>query len=348
MRRKTKRLIIVLSGVAVLVAAAAVTVFVWKPWEPVYVASPDSYQHTIGRGNLPGNDLVAEEGDWIYSVNKAGDGNIYRKSKDGTKNELIVDDMGWSGVTSANLQIWDGWLYFKHFGKDCVARVRLDGSKKEMLSSTEQLGSFWKLSIVDGVIYAADRIDYGLYRMDLDGKNLKILVRESAPDYFIEGKWIYYQYIPGSSAIREGGIYKRAIDGMEDQLCSQHMGEEYARLFVADGWLYYIDSDFYLCKQPTDDGEKIQMLDEKTEGLSYIDGYLYFTFSGGIGINRMRLDGTELIQILDGEGILYPQYADGWIYYYLYEKGNSLLGTDNEMYRIREDGTDNQKVTFIP
>jgi hypothetical protein len=62
----------------------------------------------------------------------------------------------------------------------------------------------------------------------------------------------------------------------------------------------------------------------------------------------MRLDGTELTEILDGEGILYPQYADGWVYYYLREEGNSLLGADDEMYRIREDGTGLEKVTFIP
>ncbi len=55
-------------------------------------------------------------------------------------------------------------------------------------------------------------------------------------------------------------------------------------------------------------------------------------------------------KILFGDiGIRIIEYADDWLYYSKRENENSsLLGFDDEIYRVRVDGTENQKVSYSP
>jgi hypothetical protein len=352
-----KKIVLTISGI-VLAAVAALALFLWKPWEGTQgndVDTPGYYQSTIGRGNLARNDLVAEEGDWIYYVNKCGDGNIYRISKDGATNELVADNIGDNGRIGFNFQIWDGWLYYCNLNDECISRIRLDGSKREnlpMIFAGTKVNAYTSICVVNEYIFAIDVINDGFYKMNMDGSNVELVIADDIRNYYIYDESIYYTYDYSSlsSEKYEDGIYRMKLDGSEKRKINNIESLRLSPIYVLDGWIYFLDAESYLCRYNLDSNQ-ITILDEKrTGGVNYYNDFILYPSvdnDGAHGIYRMFLDGTEKELIYRDWGVN-PQFVDDWVYYYKIEESNSLDGLQDELYRVRIDGTGGEKVTFSP
>ncbi len=349
---RNKKLVLILSGV-VLATVVIVALFMWKPWDgssEIDAVTEGYYQSTIGRGNLPGNDLVAEEGDWIYYRNAGGDGNIYRISKDGSKNELIVGDLGNPELRDVSLQIWDGWLYYHNYNKRCVSRVKLNGSSAEnlpMMMLNASISSYNHIGIYNEYIYAIDFINNGFYRTDINGENAQLILTDSVLSYEIIGEYLYYTLYTTSDD-SDNGVYRIRHDGTSKTKLSNNYS--ISRFFESGGYLYYInrtDGKPYKLNIATNEDAKI--LDEKVWGLHVVDDWIYYSLSSnlcGENIYRMRMDGSENSLVFNETGITGIEYAVGWLYYLKREEGDSDFGFDDKLYRVRADGTNPQMVTF--
>lgn len=337
-----KKLIIILSGV-VVIAAALAAAFLFGPLKGLISSGSETKS---GRGNISGNDLVVQDGEWIYYINKNGDWDIYKIHTDGTQNEKILENNDRSQYGGRCLQIWDGWLYYISHSEDCIYRVRLDGTGKKNISD----GYYSKFSIVDGYVYAISE-GYVLYQMKTDGTNEKIMIDDNVSAYCVSDGWIYYAnevmsmgYYPDNY---EKGIYKVKLDGSQkEKICDDYT---MAPISVIDGWIYYINDfdEYKLYRIKTDGSERTKLVDEKLWSNIVVGDWMYYTLvpSDNNGIFRIRLDGSEQTKICDEPEASYINYAGGW-FYYLKEVGDEFFSTDNNLYRVRIDGADKQQVTF--
>jgi hypothetical protein len=343
--RNTK-LILGLAAVVLFLAGVA-AVLVWRPWADEtesYVAEPGYYQKTIGRENLQRNTSVVQDGDWTYYVDRNGDGNIYKIHKGETTSELVAK----VGVTAVPiyLQLWDGWLYYHNEDKDGISRVRLDGSNKEdltMMLGDTSIKIHMNLSIVDGTIYGMDSLQGSLYKMDLDGSNVQVLVMQDVMAYSVYNDWVFYCYEWGK---REQGIFKMRLDGSD----RQRVGESYDhKMIVDDSWIYYKNGagDKFLYRVRDNGEDKALILNQKDPSFVVVDDWVYTGSLSG-EFFRVRLDGSEASQIADVDGgVTDLQYAGGWLYYFKREEGSLIPGPDDEMYRMRLDGTGEERVTPV-
>ena len=149
------------------------------------------------------------------------------------------------------------------------------------------------------------------------------------------GEWIYY------SNFSDGGkLYKIKVDGTSKTKLTD---EKLFYINVIGDWIYYQSSslspeyDFGFYKIKTDGSQKCKILNERIGLMDIVGEWVYYSIAGESGnhwIYKMRLDGTENTQILDGK-FIYNIYVIGdWIFY------STLDGT----YKIKLDGTENTKV----
>jgi hypothetical protein len=344
-------LILGLAAVVLFLAGVAV-VLVWRPWAneaEAYVAEPGYYQRTIGRGNLPRNELVAEEGDWVYCFSRYGFGNIYKVHKSGSPKELFVSHERGVGT---GLQIWDGWLYYGHFSEGCISRIRLDGTKQENLTVDTPYKSIFNtypnsnISIVDGHLYATDTAfnEEGLYKMDLDGNNMQKLINKPIWSYLIYDDWVFYVYDTiGDRTDVEPGIYKMKLNGAEWQ---KIFDENAGRFSVMDGWLYFINQDNgYLYRISLDGSDQTTVIPQKVMAFIVVDDWIYYSIYSDkeeYGIYRIKTDSSEPELVLNEPWIISVEYAAGWLYYRQELDKNQ---SSPELYRVRTDGTGKEKAT---
>jgi len=296
------------------------------------------------RGNTVGNfmqaGLVAQEGEWIYYVIQNNSGNIYRIRTDGTGKQKLTD------AKCANLNIWNGWIYYCNSTERCVSKIKINGKGKKNLPNTE---AYSNISIVNGCIYYINLFyGYELYKMDLDGSNKQQISDEAVYAYCVSDGWIYYTpaaYITKANkeTDEDNCMYKMKLDGSQKEKISDDFT---VYLYVMNDWIYYnnFEDDYKMYKIKTDGSERTKICDEKILGPMIMEDWIYYAVENASdsGLYKMRLDGTERTKIFNEMGLYGLNYAGGWFYYLT--KNGERMKFDDPFYRIRIDGTEKQLV----
>jgi hypothetical protein len=201
-------------------------------------------------------------------------------------------------------------------------------------------------------IYAIDAIDDGLYKMNMDGSKIELLISEDIMNYYIHDECVYYTYDYSSytSEKYDDGIYVMKLDGTGSYRLDIKKPLRFTPIYINSDWIYYLDTESCLYWHNIKNDKSVMLDDKKTGGVNYYNNFILFPSidnDGNRGIYRMHLDGSEKTLIYQ-DWAVNPQYADGWVYYYRHEENNSLDGLQDEQYRVRIDGTGGEKVTFSP
>ncbi|MCL2433043.1 MAG: DUF5050 domain-containing protein, partial [Clostridia bacterium] len=147
--------------------------------------------------------------------------------------------------------------------------------------------------------------------------------------FHIVDDWVYYYQKSGLDCDL---IRKVKIDGTQAQdLCcvtSNHFN-------VVGDWIYYCESingKNGLHRIKTDGTGKQKLIEGDCFRFCATDEWVFYRLSGEYELKRMKSGGTE-ISLLSDDAANSINYSDGWVYY-----------SCNNIYRIRVDGSDKQKL----
>jgi hypothetical protein len=157
------------------------------------------------------------EGDWIYTnVINPSEGKVqfYRVKVDGSARNLILDEQ------ASRFSIENGWVYYigwvPNEGYKEVCKIRPDGTQKTVILRTNTDGfGLYSLNVSEGYIYftsdnqSADLGYIGIYKMNIDGTDVRKLTNTWCKHLCIVGEWIYFD---GESEF-ERNTMKIKVDG---------------------------------------------------------------------------------------------------------------------------------------
>jgi len=279
-------------------------------------------------GNTPCNILntgfAAMDDNWVYFSDDTG---LFKMKKDNTQKVKVCDDR------ATYLNVSGDYIYFNSYDKGEIFRAKTDGTGREKISDDD--GSY--ISISGDSIYYINRdfrnenLVRGLYSMDIDGNNKKILDRGIVSSAAVMGRWIYY--------LKDNRLFRIKDDGTGKNLVSS---DHIMDMGIYDGWIYYntysLGRDLSLCKIKPDGSGKTKIA-SNIGNFNIYGGWIYYslTFSNSQSwaFYKMKTDGTENTRLVD----VAPSnisILDDFIYYY--------DNQDKKFYRIKTDGTGKEKM----
>lgn len=266
--------------------------------------------------NIANGGMLMKQKDWIYYGLKDG---LYKCKEDGTQKEKLFSIDNGGGIF--NINVIDEWIYFGGWG---IFRIKTDGTGYEQIAPENIRGG---THFIGNEVYKGNE-----YRMKIDGSDIEqIYDKNSAYGHtlnIVDG-WIYFY---DTDSEKNDGIYKMKLDGSDLEKIFDGRSDN---MIVDDEWVYFAnkkDHD-YLYKMKTD-GTDVQLLEDSSVNyLNVTDNWIYY--SGENGLSKMKTDGSDS-QVLTDSVASSLHTAGEWIYYYLWN------GTEDSLYRIRTDGTENQ------
>lgn len=153
-----------------------------------------------------------------YSYQEKGQGFLESMSLDGSGEELIAN------VKARQMVIDNEYIYYLDFDKDELSRLKLEDGSIESLSD-KRIFNYVKDN--DYIFYTLKEEQEkgffeskGLYRVDIDGKNLKVFDNESYLDYglCLTEEWVFYNVLHGTEPY---GLKRVSKDG--SQLINMNM-----------------------------------------------------------------------------------------------------------------------------
>lgn len=335
-------------SVIILIICTMLTCSACMTGETISEPSNTTEVNTFGNtsGNHANGAFVAVQGDWVYiilenyldsstrivskrslddteetywfntaagSLNVVGDELFYidNASREVYKSQTDGKKrMGTSIESGSDFQVVGDWVYYLSFDDGSLFKARTDGKRKKRIMKDYSYNRYF---YVDGnrIFYTTAWVSddpMGLYSVGTNGKGKTALISEQAVRCFVVDKdWIYYVLVSPDSQIT--GIWKMRKDGSEKTKISEDVGTttgDGGKINIADGWIYYCN-----------------IFDD-------------------IGIHKIRTDGTERTKLNDDitDNLC---LAGDWIYYRVVVDSQQPKG---DLYRVRKDGTDRQKVTI--
>ena len=153
-----------------------------------------------------------------YSYQEKGQGFLESMNLDGSGKELIAN------VKARQMVIDNEYIYYLDFDKDELSRLKLEDGSIESLSD-KRIFNYVKDN--DYIFYTLKEEQEkgffeskGLYRVDIDGKNLKVFDNESYLDYglCLTEEWVFYNVLHGTEPY---GLKRVSKDG--SQLINMNM-----------------------------------------------------------------------------------------------------------------------------
>ncbi|MGB7594975.1 MAG: DUF5050 domain-containing protein [Erysipelotrichaceae bacterium] len=254
--------------------------------------SPDPSGANIVAGTYA-SGTFAQVGDWIYYGLGAG---IYKVHPDGTSKTKI------SSIHGISICIVGNYIYFVNPERFyTIYRMNLDGTDPRLVKATPS-GSFY---IKDGWIYGNGYEGYGMYKMKVDGTEIKGFDGFNSITTIV-GDMIYGSHC-GEVCV---GLFKIKLDGTG--LFDYKVGENYIdSVNVVEDWIYYIDN-------PISNGSTNTPVSK---------------------LIKINISGTESIVVNDKVDSNYRLYGiyEGWMYL----KGTSAT---EALVRMSMDGSQRQVV----
>lgn len=229
----------------------------------VYINADENYVYYVRANNTKENNVGA----FVMFFNTG----VYRINRNGSNLKAISGDPG------AYLTLKGNTLYFQRYNVDSglyLYQYQIDGTAERLLYKdavvpaivkdnslfyvgksedtninimdlssftyhTAFEGSFAYPIFLDNYIYYIDMVDgYHLYRMNQDGSNPTLLVKERCSTYNITntGKYLYYQIDDGTNS----GICRLSLETFEAETL---MAGNYKQINVTDNYVFFKDFD---------------------------------------------------------------------------------------------------------
>ena len=285
--------------------------------------------------NISNSGLVARQGDWLYYIDVAPRGNLYKMRYDKTGNTLLYE----GAVNSIN--VVGDWVYFQNYNVISISgsivtvesnlyKVKTDGSELTDMKCKIQINS--GLLVVGDWMYFTSNADdpniMKIYKMRTDGTEKIKLSDERCSIFQVEGDWIYYS----ANAM----IFKMKTDGSENTKLLDNESNQ----FIVDGSFIYYNN--------TSDGRRIYRIDTSGAGKTKItedssgsfnisDGYIYFSDLADLkALSKVNINGGNKTRI-DRDAAYYIAIFDDMIYYFIFDQ-------HVPMNRIPTDGSKAREV----
>jgi hypothetical protein len=243
-------------------------------------------------GNIVNNGLAVEDENFIYYVNRIGD--IYGTST------------------------------------DCLYRIKKNRNEKELsnLNFNTRLieDRVWNLYIVDNWIYYSNWINpfkHGIYRVDIDGKNRRLIANEPVSNMVVRGNWIYYIRMTNYHSVEKNNIYKISIDGSCRIQLTQDAAEDMA---ISGDWIYYVNKmDKYKPYRVKIDGsERQKICDDETLFMTvYKDTIYYSNYEDECKLYKIHMGSNEKTKLIDDKVSFFNVFENK--IYYVNELDNGAL-----------------------
>ena len=210
-------------------------------------------------------------------------------------------------------------------------------------STVEVFSSGGFIAQKDDWLFYSNYNDGGkLYKFNMNNHEHIKVNNDQSSDISIVGDWIYY--------LSGNNIYRIKSDGSERTLL-QERGHEF---LIANGWIYYI-SNYDIHKFRTDGTGHQKITDSASDGpaahsiliadgwLYYMEGYQHADGWHTTSINKVSLDGDEILEVVNLKGFPRDFYiVNDWIYYIDVDWGN-----DTTIYKAKTDGSQYTEVKEI-
>lgn len=251
----------------------------------------------------------------------------------------------------SDLQIVGNNVYFiaGELNEPDIYRINTDGSGKIALSEHKgEEDKIWQIIVCGDFIYY--KKNHGLYKMKLDGSNrVKILDSEDIYELIsVEGNKIYFTIWDD--------LYSVNIDGTNCKKLTSK-GDNY---IVSNGFVYYTDyislKETIIKKLSLDTGTEtiLKKFVHPNNGvfgiidqMNVYGEWIYYNDNLNNQIRKMKIDGTNdtaILNLTNIEGnITAIHIADDWLFYET-EKSYSWVSCKRQLYKVKTDGSLNQKV----
>lgn len=253
----------------------------------LYKIKNDGTQKTKLIDDRASNINVA--GDWIYYINYYYYDRMYKVKADGSERTEVNLD------STYFIMIKGDWIYYVSMGVDIsgsdyqLRKMKLDGSgQANLVEINPNKTSFAYINITDDSIYFVLRSDLNwLFKTDLEGKDIKIVNKESTHLVYIEQDWIYY--VNGSDDYK---LYKMKTDGSNKTKLTEVPVVSYN---IKNDWIYYNKAGDArkLCKMKLDGSEDTEIAEIRIQAFCIVGDWIYYSVDKYGTTYRVKLDGTN-------------------------------------------------------
>ncbi|MEQ8174785.1 MAG: DUF5050 domain-containing protein [Syntrophomonadaceae bacterium] len=252
------------------------------------------------------------------------------------------------GNTIGNLNNWGiacqkgDWIYYGTTnGK--LYRCNMDGGSQQLIFNDPSFGWIHGINVADNWVFFKRANNGPLYRIDTDGKNLKMIDGTNRVSLLLTYKdWIYFVSNPSSVTYT---LCRAALDGNNLQVLDKldGGGQGYQGIQIIDQWVYFsigqMEKPNKLYRMRLDGSSKSEIEGLQPSQFSIAEDWLYTGSYGGI--YRTNIESKVQEKLCDAELVVFLNPSDGWIYYCNTNERNLA---DTGVYRMRLDGTAQEKV----
>jgi putative cell wall-binding protein len=300
------------------------------------------YTHGNTSGNLTNGGSVVSDGQYIYYNNSSDGYKLYKHKLDGSSKSKVSDSICHS------LNIVGDWIYYSGaMGDTGIYKMKKDGSGKIRIVNSQNMG----ISVVNDWIYYLERDSSDpekriLYKIKTDGTS-KTKINFGTEDSFIcldvndvvvIEDWVYLSLLNKAEHVNQ--LCRIKTDGSTVQKVLSSSPRFFS---IEDGWIYYYDKTYQKINKAKVDGSTEKVLYTIPYSNYYLcsinvsNGYVYFTndtqseSTDELGIYKMKTDGSELVQLLNGWA-RFLNTASDWIYFQA--SGSYTLTYPNVEFKI--------------
>lgn len=299
-KKKSKRLILGIGALVILIVLGIVSVFVFHRTEKV----PKNPAGTVGNtaGNLNNGGYFCESNGYVYFANAFDDGTLYRMTVDEGNIEKI------SGAKASNILVAGDYIYYFQLGVS--GATGLGGVRTPHSFNRCHTNGKKAVSIVRSVVTKGQLVGDTLFLQGAgdDGSYLFAIGTNREDEHTIA------EYVINPAAVAYDNIYFVNTTGDNYYLkCMNTKTEAVSDVLAVNMWdpifigdyIYYIDmeSDCTLRRYSVSN-QTIEILTKKKVQFfnATANGYIYFQTSGKeAGLYCMNTDGGNLFQIAEGQ-----------------------------------------------
>lgn len=272
-----------------------------RPSPSVLPSATPQLTHEFGNAwcNYANSSSVALVGDKLFMLFSD---RIYQVFKDSSKKIYKYPGVGYNRLD--HLSFSQNYFYFTNLNDDTqrVYRMSMDGKQVTKLYEVKADGIV-NMMVIDSWIYVLTN-DLDIVRLKSDRTQKTVLLYGKAMSFATDGNWIYY------TDQNNKDIYKMRMDGTEEEkvatLFNSNSNMQMEHIMVAGDWIYYLCSDrvdkYAFGKVKTDGTQKKNYSNSKIYSANVCGDWIYF--GDEIGLQKMRLDGTQITKIADFGGYL--------------------------------------------
>ncbi|WP_066172551.1 DUF5050 domain-containing protein [Bacillus marinisedimentorum] len=275
-------------------------------------------------GNIINGGVVAQDGDWIYSINYDS---IYKVKTDGTNKTKITSDL------AEYINVTDGWIYYSNISDGRTTyKIKTDGTNKTKLSGTS--GSYMNV-IGDWIYYINYREgNKGIFKVKTDGTNLSKIKEGYFTELNVVNDWMYFVDTTGV----DNRLYKMKTDG--SSLTEIYNGH-FTDINVVGDMIYYIDQfeNSSIFKMKTNGSNRTKITNVTSNRLNVSGEWIYFRNGDDHNkIYKIRTNGTGKAKVNNDIWSREINIVGDWIYYKV------SVSEGDHLYRIKTDGTQRELI----